>query len=427
MSIDFIENKQKELKREYSDSILKTISAFANYEGGKIVIGVDESKKEVVGISDYISVKLKIENIINDTVLPRPRYEIKLLKYDNKDIIEILVYPGFDTPYLYKGRAYQRSDTSTVPVDQKTLTELSLKGRNISYDQLETNENELEFKILGKKLKDIKSIEVFDKDILITLGLYTRNKYNIAATLLADTNNLITLGLDMVRFGNTTSEFIERKTVVGKSILLQYEEAMEMFLRWYPEIEKIVGVKRIKQQPIPYEAFREGVANAIAHRDYMLNSQIKIEMYDNRIEITSPGGLPSGITKENYLKDNLSVARNIVISQVLYTLGIIEKFGTGIKRMNDAYLGYDKKPVYVIKDNFIKVILPNIIFKDDNLSEEIRVMNLLDIKVEITRKDVEDLLGVNKSKAVDIINSLIKENLIESFGLGKNIFYKKIK
>lgn len=231
----------------------------------------------------------------------------------------------------------------------------------------------------------------------------------------------------MVRFGSTMSEFIERKTVFGKSILLQYEEASKMFLKYYPEIEIVDGLKKVRKQQIPYEAFREGVANAIAHRDYLLSSQIKIEMHNNRIEIISPGGLPNGITKENYFKDNLSVLRNTVISQVLNTLGIIDKFGTEIKRINNAYLGYDKKPVYIIKDTFIKIILPNILFNDDNASEEVRVMNMLDIKIEIVRKDVEDLLGINKSKAVNIINKLVKEGLIEVVGLGKNVLYRKIK
>lgn len=133
-------------------------------------------------------------------------------------------------------------------------------------------------------------------------------------------------------------------------------------------------------------------------------------MYDNRIEIISPGGLPHGVTIENYLKDNLSIPRNTIISQVLYTLSIIEKFGTGIRRMNDAYFGYDKKPTFVIKDTFIKVILPNVLFNDFEMNEETRVLNLLDVKVEITRQDVESLLNVNKTKAVKLLNKLITKN-----------------
>lgn len=425
MNITFSETRNKELKREYTDSILKTVSAFANYDGGRIVIGIDEINKAVVNVIDYVSLKLKIENKINDSITPRPRYEIKVISIEKKNVLEMIVYPGVNKPYMYKGVAYQRSDTSTIPVDQTSLVELSLKGRNMSYDQLEIDEDDLQFTVLDKKLNEVRPVSNFNRDVLITLGLFTNNKYNIAAQLIADKNNNITLGVDMVRFGHSISEFIDRRTIIGKSILLQYDSALEMFIRHYPEIEKIEGIKRIKKQPIPYEAYREAIANAIAHRNYSVSANIKIEMYDNRIEIVSPGGLPNGVTRENYLKDNLSIPRNTIISQVLYTLGVIERFGTGIRRINEAYFGYDQKPGFVIKDTFIKVILPNVLFNDADMNEETRVLNLLDIKVEITRQDVEILLKVNKTKAVALLNKLIADDLVKSVGTGRKVVYIK--
>ena len=135
MRINFSETRQKELKREYTDTILKTISAFANYDGGQILIGIDETTKELVNVADYVGLKLKIENKINDSITPRPRYDIKVLSIEEKNLLEINVYPGMNKPYMYKGVAYQRNDTSTIPVDQSALVELSLKGKNISYDQ----------------------------------------------------------------------------------------------------------------------------------------------------------------------------------------------------------------------------------------------------------------------------------------------------
>ncbi len=125
------------------------------------------------------------------------------------------------------------------------------------------------------------------------------------------------------------------------------------------------------------------------------------------------------------MQDNLSIPRNSIISQVFYILGIIEKFGTGVRRMNDAYFAFDKKPAFVIKDTFIKVILPNVLFNDVDMNEETRVLNLLDIKVEIARKDVESLLRVNKTKALDSLNKLITDGLVKPVGTGKNIVYIK--
>lgn len=154
---DFIEIKQIEFKREYTDNILKTIAAYANFEGGKILISIDEIKKEIVGVLDYINLKLNIENKINDSIKPRPKYEINTLVYDNNKILEIFVYPGLNTPYLLKGLSYQRQDTSTVPVDQSTLLELSLKGKNIAFDQLVKNITWTVNNFVEKKLREIKN------------------------------------------------------------------------------------------------------------------------------------------------------------------------------------------------------------------------------------------------------------------------------
>lgn len=426
MSIKFIENKNLELKKEYTDNLLKSISAFSNYDGGKIIIGIDETNKQIVGVSDYINIKMKIENKINDTIVPRPKYEINVILSNDKYILEIIVYAGINTPYLYRGIAYQRHDTATLPVGQESLIELSLKGKNITYDQLEIGEDNLTFDVLEKKLRQVKPIEYFDKDILITLGLIINNKYNIAAKLLSDKNNENQLGVDVVRFGNSISIFLDRKILTGVSVLTQYDEALLMFRKHFPEIEVVEGLKRIKKTAIPYEAFREAVANAIAHRNYLINASIKIEMFDNRIEVISPGGLPLGMNEESYLKDNLSILRNKTIANVMHTLEIIERFGTGIRRINNAYIEYEKKPKFIIKDTSIRIILPNLLFDDKNMNEETRILNLLDINVEITRLDIESLLNVNKTRAVDILNKLKENKLIDSFGTGKNTTYKKI-
>ncbi|MCK9536933.1 MAG: putative DNA binding domain-containing protein [Bacilli bacterium] len=422
MKENFFENNNLELKREFSDSLLKTISAFSNYEGGTILIGVDDEKK-FVGVDNIVEVKLMIENKINDTIVPRPNYQINILKMENKNLIEIKVFPEENTPYLYKGIAYQRKDTSTVPVDQTSLINLALKGKNLSFDQAPSNNDYFKFLTLEKYFKDIKQIDKFDKDILITLGLINSNKYTIAAELFADENNFSTSGIDIVRFGQSSSEFVDRKRIEKVSILKQYEEALFMFQKHYPEIEVVKGFSRVKKVQIPLEAYRESLANAIVHRDYLINSYIKISMYDNRIEITSPGGLPKGLDEENYLNDQISMPRNVIIAQILFMLGIIERFGTGIWRIKKSYQSYFLKPKYVIKKNFIKVVLPNLLFNDNDMIPEKRILNLLEMQLEIKRQDVEKLLDVNKAKAVEILNELLDKNLIKPKGKGRSSSY----
>lgn len=97
-----------------------------------------------------------------------------------------------------------------------------------------------------------------------------------------------------------------------------------MFQKYYPEVDIVDGFNRIKKLQIPQEAFREAIANAIVHRDYLINSHIKVSMYDNRIEIILPGGLPQGLDDDNYLNDQISIPRNIIVAQVLFMLGILK-------------------------------------------------------------------------------------------------------
>lgn len=424
MKKKFFETKTLEFKREYTDSILKTVCAFANYEGGKIIIGYDE-EKGIIGVNDFVNEKLRIENKINDSINPMPDYEIKLLEIENKIIIELNVFSGDNTPYLYKGISYKRNDTSTIPINQLGLKYLALKGSNLTFDKLKISNKDLNFSIFEKYFKKVKkSISKINKSILITLDLFDGENYNNAAELISDNNSIETSSIDLVRFGNDNSSFVERKTIEKTSIINQFDEAIKFLDKNYPEIEVVEGVTRIKKYSIPKEAYREAVASAIVHRDYLQKGKIQISMYDNRIEILSPGGLPEGMTEELYQNDQISIPRNPLIANIFFMLKFIEKFGTGVARINKSYLKNQLKPKYVILDNYIKIILPNMLFNDKDMLPEKRIINLLEIKVEISRIDVENYLNVNKTSAIKIINEMIKKDIIKTIGEGKNTLYK---
>ena len=174
--------------------------------------------------------------------------------------------------------------------------------------------------------------------------------YNIAAELLADDNNTEFSGLDIVRFGKDINQILYRETISKKSLLSQYDRAIEIFEQYY-QYEEIEGYIRVKKELIPKEAFRESLANAIVHRVWDINSYIQISMYEDRIEINSPGGLPEGISADEYLYGNISVLRNPIIAGIFYRLNIIEKFGTGIMRINNEYSNSISKPNFDINNN----------------------------------------------------------------------------
>ena len=210
------------------------------------------------------------------------------------------------------------------------------------YEVIEIENEKLEFKFLEKKMKEVVGIKELNLDILKTLNLYENKKFNIAAELFADNNNRKFSGIDIVVLGENINKILFRENIERKSILEQYFEAISTFERYY-EYEEIVGAERIKKEKVSKEAFRESVANAIVHRLWDINSNIKIVMSNDKIEIISPGSLPSGMSEDEYMRGYVSVLRNPIIANIFYRLGIIEKFGTGIKRIKYEY-----------RENFVK-------------------------------------------------------------------------
>ena len=255
-----------------------------------------------------------------------------------------------------------------------------------------------------------------------TLELYSdQNGFNNAAALLADNNHF--KGIDIIRFGDSIDEIMERKTFENVSILSQMEQSIQMFHQYY-RYEKIEGMERKSVDKIPEKAFREAVANALVHRMWDIPASIKISMYPDKIEISSPGGLPAGLSEDEYLNGQISLLRNPIIGNVFFRLKYIEKFGTGILRINRAYANALIKPSYQIFSNSIKVILP-VISTDYNLNEtEKMLLAFLKNRNNLTRKEIEKLSGMEKTKIIRGLNNLIQKNIVQREGNGRGTRYK---
>src|SRR5690554_4068868 len=159
----FKEDKYTELKESYSTNIMKTISAFSNGDGGKIIIGVKDNG-EIIGIRNPVQSKLNLENSINDLVSPMPNYDLDIIKVEEKDLLIINVYKGKDVPYFFKSVSYTRKDTSTTPLDRLELKRLILKGKNLSYDQVSSSEESLSFKYLETEFEKKVGINLLSKN-----------------------------------------------------------------------------------------------------------------------------------------------------------------------------------------------------------------------------------------------------------------------
>ena len=307
-----------EFKQQLSKSYLKTVSAYANYGTGKIIFGIADDGTPV-GLADPQDTCLRIEHAINDSIDPVPRFELAI-EGDTRTVT-LTVHEGPDKPYLSSGRAYRRTDTSTVEVSRLEYGRLVLTGEHVSFDALVAKEQDLAFGHLEKELASKLGLKPLDQNSLISLELMTPSgEYCNAAALLADSNHFP--GIDIARFGESINIINARHTFEHMSVLEQMQRTLEVFDTYYA-YEEIVGFERIAKTLVPREAFREAIANALVHRCWDVRANIKVGMFADRIEITSPGGLPAGITEELYLAGGPSVARNPILANVFFRLGHI--------------------------------------------------------------------------------------------------------
>ena len=376
------ESRTLEYKESITNTFLKTVSAFANYGSGEIIFGIADDGR-IIGIQDPKAACLDIENRINDSIDPVPEYTLSI--NEKTSVITLRVQEGLHKPYLYKAKAYRRNDSATIAADRLELARLILEGQNSSYEELPALDQSLSFQILEEKLKTVLQIDSFTKDTLKTLELYKEGSgFNKAGELLADQNGFP--GIDAVRFGDSINIILDRETYEHTSILKQFDSVLGMFRKYY-EYEQIRGSTREQISLIPEEAFREATANALVHRTWDVNSHINI------------------------------------IGNVFYRLHMIEKFGTGIRRINETYQDSMIKPLFSITENTICIILPVLQEKSDLSPDEQKVYQLLKNR-EMPSSAVVEATGFGKSKAVTILNRLVQNGYITVVGTGRGTKYK---
>ena len=418
--IKFKEKKDIELKQSVNDAFLKTVSAFANFGGGKIVFGVNDDGK-IVGVKDTKSTKLTIENKINDLISPKPNFSFEV--DEKKKVVTLIVEDGKDKPYFYSGQIYKRNDTSTVALDINEQKRLILDYSDKYYDQLPVTDKDLKFEYLQDKLTKAIGIKSFNDDTLRTIELKVQDNFNNAASLLSDNNNYKLV--DIVKFGENINIFLERVTIEKVSILKAYYDSIEVFKRYYV-YEEIKGFNRETIEKIPESAFREAIVNALIHRDWSVDSFIRIEMYDEKVVIVSPGGLPMGLSEVDYLNGNISQLRNPIIANIFYRLKLIEKFGTGVRKIKMLYENIPNKPKFQITENAVSITLPIIRQNNSVNSVEKKFLNNMQEKIEYSSEELAKINSMTKATTLRLINKLLEKDLIIKKGIGRSTTYVKM-
>lgn len=411
------ENATLEFKSSISDSFLKTVSAFANYGGGKILFGYG-NEGEVKGLQgDLDKLCLLIENKINSTLSPRPFYSLKA--DEGNKTITLHVEEGEHKPYFYLSKAYIRVDTASTPLDQTQLCDLILQGRNLNYEETPSSKSDLSFAFLSKALENRLGVKL-ENNVLRTFGLLDkRGNYLKAAEILSDQPRQ--KGLDVAFFKDGLSQIVERETLDDRSIFSLIEEATSFFRRHYCH-EEIEGMARKEVCALPKHAFREALINALAHRRYDLDARVRIKMDKTGVEIVSPGGLLQGVSPEEYLNGRVSIPRNPLIAEVLHRLGLMELFGNGILRIKEAYEGESVKPSFSIMENSIAVFLPIKGWEVAQSKGEKEVVEVLR-QGPISSGALAERLSYSQDKVYRILTSLMARNYVKKTGNGRGTKY----
>lgn len=315
------EGRRLEFKSQVptNSDLAKTVVAFANDAGGEIILGVDDKTKKVAGIDPDSLQKIEeqISNTIYDRCFPAILPEISTFAIDDKYLMRVKVYRGSQPPYYLKAEGklngtYIRVGSTNRLADESIIEELERKRRNISFDSeacLDVEADHLNIRSFQQFYKE-KTTEVLDATALQKLQLVKNEQGRFFATraliLLSDSDERWQLfpnaKIECARFkGTTTDTFIDQKTI-DCHVARQAEEAYDFILRHINRGASVEGVYTVSRWEYPINAIREVIRNAVVHRDYSLTGMdIKIAIYDDMVEITSPGLLPPSIDYSNML------------------------------------------------------------------------------------------------------------------------------
>lgn len=448
----------KELVEERKPkSWLKSVSAFANTKGGIILFGVEDETHELKGLENVIKDAEKITELINSKITPLPRYEINTYIEDEKDYLELKIGDGPLTPYyvLSDGRkeAYVRMGNQSILAEEHILNNLILKGRNLTFDALPTEYNigDLSFTLLAATVKE-RTNKIFDekKDYFSLNLANNENKLTNAGALLSDQGALKQSKIVCTRWKGLTKGVISEDAIDDKEYtgsLISLLENADLFIKNNSKQSwKIIGMDRIDLEDYPATARREAIVNALIHRDYqILGGEIHIDMFDDRLEITSPGGMFDGSLIQNLeIKNIPSMRRNTIISDIFSRLHYMERRGSGLSRIIESYNDVDEKPKFISDSLSFTVIFPNKSYNSENenrnnknivTDEELFLIKLyknlpsMNIKSStinqiklifdnvgfyelFSRDDIKNILQVKDTRATNIISLLLDLELI---------------
>ena len=427
--MDFVESKLVELKETIVDDIKKEVIAFINSEGGNLYVGVADDG-HVIGLDDPQSDMLRLTNMIRDTIKPDATMfvECQIEKIDTKDIVRVQVQKGTHAPYYLVGKGirpegvFVRQGTSSVPASEDAIRRMIKESDGDCFETMRSLNQDLSFETLTEECsgRDI----VLGAPQMVSLGIKTPDGvYTNLGLLLSDqcTHTIKTALFSGVK----KEQFQDRKEFSG-SILQQMNDAYAFIDLNNKKKSTFSGLLRIDQRDYPEIAVREALLNSLVHREYSFSSSTLISIFSDRIEFVSLGGLVKGLTLKDIML-GISQCRNEKLAAVFYRLQLIEAYGTGIPKIIESYEGCSCQPKIESSDNAFKITLPNrnqdLAYLPETTKSEQAVLAFAGEKGKLQRIDVEEKLGVSRSRANHILKQLLDKGMLKPVGNGRNRQY----
>ena len=417
------ESENIEYKREYVDGICKEVVAFANTNGGRIFVGVDDDGNPV-GLEDIDDTYTRVTNSIRDAICPDVTMFVKYTI--NNGIIEIEISEGTAKPYYLKSKGlkpsgvYVRQGASSAPASSEQIRQMIKISDGDVYESARSLEQNLSFSAAEKVFGEHKVDFSPEKFPALGVSRISDNLYTNLAKIISDQcEHTIKIAV----FADDKNTVFKAHKEFGGSVFTQLEEAFEYLMLCNRNPSTFVGINRVDKWDYPIEALREALLNAIVHRDYAFSGSIIINVNESCIEFISLGGLVRGLTADD-IRNGISQLRNRNLAELFHRLNFIESYGTGIRRIFALYSDCKEQPTISITSNSFKITLPNmnnsaIDEKKHELTEqEQAIVNHLDKHKEMTEIDVQKLLGVKKTRAFNIIKELKDAGIISVIGRG---------
>ncbi len=335
------ESEELEFKTSFAEEkeIIETLCAFANRRGGSVMVGINDQGDPVklsIGKNTIEQLTTKIKDRLDPVIYP----SIAMKTHGPYEICIISVQESEQKPVFVSGHAMIRVGKANVKLSAAEIREMILKYKQPDFDNRLSEMPLTEFvvsprvlQIVAEKKKD------FDvSDFMKTLRLVVRGKLlNAAYLCFTDKNtHYYHAGVKVGRFKGNNMVTIIDMALLDDGLLAIADQAMAFIRRNIRMGVEFNGhAQRVEKWEYPLDALREAIVNAIVHRDYTHKSQIHIRIFDDRLEICSPGKLPRDLTPEQMIREHRSVPGNIKIAEIFYGCGLIESWGSGLSRILD--------------------------------------------------------------------------------------------